>query len=534
MRETILGKWRLPYGCGSGIPTTQSRRKSEKKKSSCGPAIGGAPGKKRGLQSTRSGCDNRFHGSEARLIALGEKGMRRSFTAVRLHVLQRGASGATIRCKGTGGSLMKDIELLETAATEIEWTPDGMPDGTPHGIIKPEGSLSFTRKGFVAVSGLARSLQQNQAALRRGSKFESLRKVVANTVLREFESRLQQGPAVRREDLAALKDVVTDWFAKASVTRTYVVPCAVIPYPGQAFDVGPVRFIDASDFDLANLGVEVDIVGETAWETIERQLREHAARWVAVVEVTGCEGARGAEIADTVVDIALAGVQAVLGTDARFMARLTARANPPYQGRLAVSENEISMGVQNMEAGRLLLPETLQSVLGAAEELIRSFGNRINTFLSGASDLQALEQAWCDGAYWFHEGLAEPMDTVAVAKLETAMENLLAAGSTSGSRERIRTALRTMVGDDSDQAVERAQVEFAKRVVQARSTVLHGTRSTTRDDPGIDRGSVEMVVQRILSAYSLLLDAYSGEDAEHVTDDVGSFLDWIDRARTNT
>ena len=429
---------------------------------------------------------------------------------------------------------MKDIELLEAAATEIEWTPSGLHDGTQYGVIRPEGSLSFTRKGFVAVSGLARSLHQNRVALRRGSKFESLRKIVANAVMQQFEGRLEQGPIVSKDDLNAPNDVVSDWFAKASVRRTYVVPCAVIPYPGQAFDIGPVRFIDATEFDLANLGVEVDVVTAAAWEAIERQLHEHAARWVAVVEVTACEARRAAEMADTVVDIALAGVQTVLGADARFMARVTGRTNPAYQGRVAVSENDVSMGIENMEAGRLLLPETLQTRLGAGDVLIRSFGNRVRAFLSGAAGLDSLEQAWCDGAYWFHEGLAEPMDTVAVAKLETAMENLWAAGSTSGSRERIRTALRMMVSGDSDPDVERAHVEFAKRVVEARSTVLHGTRSTTRDDPGVDRGSVEMVVQRMLATYSLQLDAYSQEDTASVTDDVGSFLRWIARAGTTT
>ena len=425
---------------------------------------------------------------------------------------------------------MKDIELLQAAAAEIQWTSKGMPDAFAQGIIKPEGSLWFTRRGFVAVSDLARSLHQNQPRLRCGSKFESLREIVTNAVLKQFETRLEEGPTVSQKDLQALKEVVTRWFTKASASRTSVVPCTVIPYKGQTFDIGPVRFIDAADFDLAELGVEVGLVVETAWETIERQLHEHAARWVAIVEVTGCEGERAAEMADTVVDIALAAVQTILGTDARFMARLTGRTNPPYQGRLAVSENDVNMGVKNMEAGRTLPPETLQTALAAAEGLISSFGNRISSFLGAPSDVQALEQAWCDGAYWFHEGFAEPMDTVAVAKLETAMENLLAAGSTSGSRDRIRAALR-IVSEDSAEDIERAHVDFATRVVEARSKVLHGTRSTTRDDPGIDRASVETVVRRMLSMYSVQLDAYSRQSAVPVSDNVGCFLRWIDRTR---
>lgn len=36
--------------------------------------------------------------------------------------------------------------------------------------------------------------------------------------------------------------------------------------------------------------------------------------------------------------------------------------------------------------------------------------------------LPFLEQAWCDGAYWMREAFAEPIETIAVAKLETSIE----------------------------------------------------------------------------------------------------------------
>ena len=430
---------------------------------------------------------------------------------------------------------MKDIELLEIAATEIKWTRGGVPDGTPYAVCRPEGSFSFTSEGFLAISRLARSLQQNRATLRRGSKFECLRIVVANAVIRLFESRIEQGATVSPKDLAQLKDTVEEWFAKESASRTHVVPCSVIPYPARSFDIGPVRFMHAAEFNAADFGIEEHVGFETAWEMIERQLGEHAASWVAVVEIAGCERARSEEMADTVVDIALGAVQTILGArDARFMSRITARVNPPYRGGISVSENEISEHLRNMEAGRLLHPDTLESIIGSAEEWIDSFGSRIRAFLSGGSDLQTLEQAWCDGAYWFHEGLAEPMDTVAVAKLETALENLFAAGSSSGSLKRISTALRVMGSGQSNEGTETERVEFARRVVAARSRVLHGTRSTTRDDPGVDREPVEMVVQRLLTRYSLLLDAYSSEDGVEDKDNMKSFLGWVDQKHTKT
>ena len=429
---------------------------------------------------------------------------------------------------------MKDIALLEIAATEMKCTRGGMPTETGYRVVRPEGWFSFTRKGSLAVIKLTGSLQQNCAALRRGSKFASLEKVVADRVIRLFEGRLEHGPSVSSEDLAQLKRNVDDWFAEASASRTHVIPVALSPYQARSFDIGPVRFVHVADFDPANLGVDGNVGFETVWDTIKRQLQERAASWVAVVEVTDCEGARGEELADTVVDIALGAIQATLGTDgARYMSRVTARANPPYRGSIAVSQNEITSSLRNMEAGRLVTPETLETLNGSSKQLVRSFGSRISSFLSGRSQLQALEQAWCEGAYWFHEGLAEPMDTMAVVKLEAAMENLWAARNTSGSRKRIRKALEVMARGGPNQDAECARGEFAKRVVEARSRLLHGTRSTTRDDPGVDRGEVEGVVQEMLATYSLWLDTYSSEPGVAKKDNVKSFSAWIARAHPN-
>jgi len=427
---------------------------------------------------------------------------------------------------------MTDFQLLEIAAREIRRTPRGLPTGMPYGLLGPEDSLSYTREGFLAISGLARSLQQNRAELRRGAKFEPLRKVVANSAIRLFENRIEQGPTANLEDLAQLKGTVKDWFATVSVTRTHIVPCAVIPNRAPSFNIGPVRFAHATDFDAGDLGVKGHAGFETGWATIERQLNERAASWVAVVEVEGCESARSSEIADTAVDIALGAVQSIVGADeGRFMSRTTSRANPPYRGTVAVSNHEISTNLQYSD-GRLLLPDALESILGSAEELVGSFGTRVNAFLRGDSGVQALEQAWCDGAYWFHEGLAEPMDTVAVAKLETALENLFSAGSSRQSRARIRQALEIMRSERTEKDGETERVEFAGRVVEARSRVLHGTRSTTRDDPGVDRESVEAVVCEMLSRYSLLLDAYSSQGGINDKDNVKSFFAWVEQVRS--
>jgi hypothetical protein len=82
-----------------------------------------------------------------------------------------------------------------------------------------------------------------------------------------------------------------------------------------------------------------------------------------------------------------------------------------------------------------------------------SVGNRLRSFTTGSFRLPKLEQAWCDAAYWLHQGLGEPLDSIAVTKLETAIEVLLHAESSSGSEKRIIAAMETFYGLKPDDPV---------------------------------------------------------------------------------
>ncbi|MBV8521762.1 MAG: hypothetical protein JOY71_06485 [Acetobacteraceae bacterium] len=77
---------------------------------------------------------------------------------------------------------------------------------------------------------------------------------------------------------------------------------------------------------------------------------------------------------------------------------------------------------------------------------LESVGRRVGAYVRGNAKLEKIEQAWCDAAYWVHEGLAEPLDTIAVAKLETAIEALHEAGSGSQSKQRRCQAMEVFYG----------------------------------------------------------------------------------------
>ena len=77
----------------------------------------------------------------------------------------------------------------------------------------------------------------------------------------------------------------------------------------------------------------------------------------------------------------------------------------------------------------------------------------MQSFASGVYRKPNLERAWCDAAYWLREALAEPMDSIAMAKLETALEVLLRSESSKGSTRRLLTILRYFFGLKPDDPI---------------------------------------------------------------------------------
>ena len=120
----------------------------------------------------------------------------------------------------------------------------------------------------------------------------------------------------------------------------------------------------------------------------------------------------------------------------------------------------------------------------SASAEIEAMGRLIDAYLSRDGELPELEQAWCNAAYWFNEGMLEPLDTVAMVKLETAIENLFSAASAAGSKRRMREALKSMFGiEESETVAPSSDLTYKKLIddiVTVRSRVLHGTWRRSR------------------------------------------------------
>jgi hypothetical protein len=191
-----------------------------------------------------------------------------------------------------------------------------------------------------------------------------------------------------------------------------------------------------------------------------------------------------------------------------------------------------------MEPGLCIGTGTLADILRKTEPLITAVGSCVRSLATGCFRLPHLERAWCDAAYWLHEALAEPLDSIAIAKLETAVEVLLHGESTSGSQTRVLTILETFYSLKLDDPVTNGATttakQFARSVVRDRSRILHGTWSTLNSRLGLNRNGLEKFVITVTRRAALELEDYALSASSE--DNIDDFLSWVERreaARTS-
>ena len=377
---------------------------------------------------------------------------------------------------------------------------------------------------------LTKSLRENRDGYVRGVASNAMCGVVAQAIVKQFRGR--SGDEAQPSDLYDLKRVVENWFSNAAASRLHLVPCTILPPRARAFNFGPIRFFHASELDPQDYGLApVKSALDVYFGPLLKMMDDHAASWLAEISVEGCESNRSAEIAGLAVDVALGGLKLVIPPDVgRLMARISARTMPAFRGSFAVTDAAVEPGAANLQPGYGLPAECFEGYVGSASAEIKAMGRLIDAYLSQDKDLPELEQAWCNAAYWFHEGMLEQLDTVAMVKLETAIENLFSSASASGSKRRMREALKSMFGiEESETVAPLSDLTYKKLVddiVTVRSRVLHGTWPTLPGwDSGVSRSTLEDVAREFLIGYPQLLKRYQNE-LDQPADNVEAMLKW--------
>jgi hypothetical protein len=293
-----------------------------------------------------------------------------------------------------------------------------------------------------------------------------------------------------------------------------------------------IRLTFINDVRRADFYVSAStLVREHDFDKMLERMHRDRGSWLAQAKVEGCDRARGEEIGALAIDLALAMLQLALPTswNTRNISRLDARrggADSQTFSRTATTE---SGSHSSHDAGVTIGEGTMQKILQDFSKLANAVGICVTAFASGRFHLPNLQRSFCDAAYWFHEALAEKIDSIAIVKLETSLEVLLRSQSSKGSQARIRSVLEAFYGLASKGPVVPGSTQtaddFAKSIVGDRSQFLHGTLSTLQPHIGIDREGLEEFVQAVLRRAVIELANYS--NLATPSDRVEDFLDWV-------
>jgi hypothetical protein len=282
--------------------------------------------------------------------------------------------------------------------------------------------------------------------------------------------------------------------------------------------------------------------GDFHFEQLIELAVQRYANWIALVDVPGRAIDESNNAAVIAADIALAAVQLVCpGDDMRGLARATGRAAPVWRAGVSKeSSGSINTATTNRLPALARAPELLVQHLALARPLLESMGRRLAAYLAATSPLPDLDEAWCNAAYWYHEALAEKLDTVAVAKLETAIEVLFRAENMSLSKQRLLRSFDAIFGLKGSDPLNPASTVTVEQLViaitTARSRVLHGTWPTLQTDlptakgeHSVTYGDVESLTRMLLLQFSAHIDAYQ---AAGMTDDTtDALVAWIKNER---
>jgi hypothetical protein len=396
-----------------------------------------------------------------------------------------------------------------------------------HPRLDLEEFVGFTATSAPALLELANGLRSADPQYKANSEKTKFKAATTSAVLTVLQSE-PAGVAIGATQLASVRLHLANWWSTQLHDRCFPIPCVLTPYQSKAFSIGPVKFQYARDWDSARKPQFPAFEYGIAMNSYFEQIGHRAAHWIAEVRIAGRELSKAQAVADLATDVAIASIQLLHPGLFGNAARITGRAMPVVRMDVSFDSSHIYGGVKNLEPGRSMTPTTFDNMILQFQPFLSSAGRRIDAFVNGGSTFPQLDQSWCDAALWFHEGVADTLNTVAVAKMETAIEVLLCATSTKKSNKRLRDAFWAFrnKGPEEELGPGLPTVgDLVAQIVTARSRVLHGTLSTMEADTDEERLIAQGLAQELLIAYCGHLENYIKSPGAQ--DDTDAFLAWI-------
>lgn len=427
---------------------------------------------------------------------------------------------------------MSQLENLRTAVKNLAYEP--LKEGALNqenlhklGFIKFKlsfqrpGWIGLKRKGSDAFQKLCEQIYDNSIIYSRGCRFEEASSKIFDLLIEHYLDKDPSG--ISNKDYLDFLQSFEGWFRENSGDFTIYVPCGITLQKSESFSIGSIRFVH-----IDNL---IEVNGSSfGFDDLIEKMRFESFSWIAVVRVSECTSSRSEEMANLASDVAIAALQISVPIGySQTMVRMTARRNPAHTISVKGTPNGIAANWHRDEPGLAIGPGSLEEFLSKGRLILDAAGKCIDSYLTGKSALPCLHLAWCDAAYWFHQGLAERLDTVAVTKHETSLEILLRSQSTQAARSMLKLAFKAFLGMEEERLINPESTYTVKKLVEEfitdRSRILHGTSSTLTGRPDCDRGSLKVVNGMMLIYFALELVKYSCSDEQK--DNSKDFLNWV-------
>lgn len=405
--------------------------------------------------------------------------------------------------------------------------------------VPDQVATGFSAEGAASIRELAKELRRGSRVWR---KAVTLHQADAKFGV-ELRLILEANPKLEIEELLSrLSERMVAWAADMA-PRRHAIPIALVPQRLTRFDIGPVAFVHRDDLDAADLvagpkgaDLPTDERHRLALARIDKSLATRNACWLALVTVSNREKDVSIATANNAVDIALGALQAMAGVPTlNNVGRVGGRLHnwDCYDSWFTVSGHP-GFNQTARPPGHGIEVGAFETWLAETEPALRAAGQCIHAYLEG-EPFPRLHEAWCEAAYWYHEAMAEHLDTMRIARLETSLEVLLRAEKSSGSTSRILGGLEAVLGMDASVNVGVVRTitirELVEEVVQSRSRVLHGTWPTLGSDlpVTVQVADLAILVRRLIGLFAVKLERYA-VDRDH-KDDVAVFLDWVRNQR---
>ena len=421
--------------------------------------------------------------------------------------------------------------------------------GIKFGFIDFNGgsATGFSANGIAAIAALAKSYRlDGNRQIQRASN-ATLTKFLSALIASLWKGR--DNKPLEDSDFDAFDAAVERWYSQLAQAHLHAIPCILTTYHAPPFAVGPVHFYCWSDFPTERFFIAGEKSPQNAAEeksksdlddfhfgNLREMARERNATWAAVVEIHGRAKDDSISIADIAVDIALSALQiAAPGLDVKNISRASARVPLLWRADVLECDGQIQAGTTNCSPALCISPEVFAEVVELkVNQSLAVMGRRLADYLGLTSSLPLLNESWCNAAYWFHEAVAETLDTVAVVKLETAIEVLFRAENMSGSKSRIAQSFDVVFGLTSTDSIPGSNLtvnDFILNITTARSRIVHGTWPTIHTDlPGyraqqpVSRAEVETVARMLLIKMAYSIDEYAADG--QLIDDIDELIRW--------